>query len=363
MARTARLFAAAVLAAMALAPRGPAQAPDLAPPPRMPPAETPEFDPLPGLPHPPDQPRSLLAPAPAGPLYDSAALPGPYFQPDALLDPPQLPAPGWFADVEAEIAKAHVQNKLTNASIPNGGAPDVIQLPSATLDVAVAPRFEIGRRLESGFGAIAFSYRFLVTQGNDVFVGPDGPAALKSRLDLNIADFDYISREFSLWPKADMKWRFGLRYADVYFDSRADESLAAAAAGSGVFERRVSDSFWGLGPHSGVEVDRRLEGTGLSLFAKADGWIDLGRVRQGFFEAPTAPGSATEETRASSSQSVPVLNLQAGARWQPAGLPNAEFFLGYEYEYWWNVGRFSLTPDSRGDLFDQGVMLRATFNF
>lgn len=363
MARTARLLAAAVLAGMSLAPHGFAQEPDLAPAPRIVPAETPEFDPLPGLPRPPDQPRSLLAPAPAGPPYDSAALPGPYFQPDALLDPPQLPAPGWFADVEAEIAKPHVQNKLTNASIPNGGAPDVIQLPSASLDATVAPRFEIGRRLESGFGEIALSYRFLATQGNDVFAGPDGPASLKSRLDLNVADLDYISREFSLWPKADMKWRLGLRYADAYFDSRAVEPLAAATAGSGVFERGVSNSFWGVGPHSGVEVDRRVEGTGLSLFAKVDGWIDLGRIRQGFFEVPTAPGSATEETRGSGSQSVPVLNVQAGARWQPAGLRNAEFFLGYEYEYWWNVGRFSLTPDSRGELFDQGVMLRATFNF
>ena len=80
-----------------------------------------EYNPLPGLPRPPDQPRSLLAPATA-PLYEPAALPGPYFERDPLLDPPELPPPGWFADVDVLAAKAHVKNKLTNASIP-GGAP------------------------------------------------------------------------------------------------------------------------------------------------------------------------------------------------------------------------------------------------
>ena len=150
-----------------------AQAPDLAPPPRPVPAETPEFDPLPDLPRPPDQPRSLLAPAPAGPPYDSAALPGPYFEPDPLLDPPQLPPPGWFADVETEIAKAHVQNKLTNASIPNGGAPDVVSLPSAVAGRGPSPRASRSAgRCSRDSAPIAVSYRFLATQGGDVMPAP-----------------------------------------------------------------------------------------------------------------------------------------------------------------------------------------------
>jgi hypothetical protein len=33
------------------------------------------------------------------------------------------------------------------------------------------------------------------------------------------------------------------------------------------------------------------------------------------------------------------------------------------YEYWWNVGRESNTLDSRGELSDQGILLRAEFNF
>ena len=163
-----------------------------------------------------------------------------------------------------------------------------------------------------------------------------------------------------------MTWRIGLRYADAYFDSRADEDFAAAAAGSGVFERRVSNSFEGFGTHAGVEVAQRVGCTGLSVFAKIDGWIDLGRIRQEFVELPTAPGPgvpATEETSVSGQQAVPVLNTQVGVRWLPANLPNLQFFLGYEYEYWWNVGRFSDTPDSRGELSDQGVTLRVEYTF
>ena len=248
-----------------------------------------------------------------------------------------------------------------------GAAPDVVSLPSAPLDWTVAPRFEIGRTLPSGFGAVALSYRFLAAEGNGVTAGFDAPAALKSRLDLNIADLDYISREFSLWPNWDMTWRLGGRTAWIYFDSRADEPFAAAAAGSGVFEQRTSDSFVGFGPHAGVELARRMKGSGLSFFAKTDFWIDIGRIRQGFFEVPTTPGPGglplTEETRASSSQAVPVLDLEAGLRWQPPTMPYTEFFLGYQYEYWWNAGRLSKTPDSRGELSDQGILLRAEFNF
>ncbi len=105
----------------------------------------------------------------------------------------------------------------------------------------------------------------------------------------------------------------------------------------------------------------------MSLFAKSDFWIDLGRITQGFDEVTTTPGPGglplTETTRAGSGQAVPALDLEAGLHWRPPQAPYTEFFLGYQYEYWWNAGRLSLTPDSRGALFDQGILLRAAFNF
>ena len=124
--------------------------------------------------------------------------PGPYFEDDPRLDPPILPLPGWFADVETEIAVAHVKNKLVNTVSIGGAAPNTVALPSAELDWTVAPRFELGYRLPSGFGAFALAYRFLTTEGTQGTIGADGPASLHSRLELNEVDFDYVSREFSL---------------------------------------------------------------------------------------------------------------------------------------------------------------------
>jgi hypothetical protein len=166
-----------------------------------------------------------------------------------------------------------------------------------------------------------------------------------------------------------MKWGAGLRYVNVYFDSRADEPLDLAAAGSGIFEQRTSNNYWGLGPHAGVELDRRVEGTGLAFFARVDGGTYLGRIRQGGFEVSPTLGPdglpLASESRNSASQSVPTLTVEAGLRWQPLNwtYQDVHVFLGYQYEYWWNVGRLSTTPDSRGELSSQGILLRAAFNF
>jgi hypothetical protein len=58
-----------------------------------------------------------------------------------------------------------------------------------------------------------------------------------------------------------------------------------------------------------------------------------------------------------------MLTAELGLRWQPAFWPHTLVFLGYQYEYWWNVGRLSLTDTSRGELSDQSILLRAEFNF
>src|SRR5262249_17360696 len=149
------------------------------------------------------------------------------------------------------------------------------------------PRFEFGYRLPSGFGGISLAYRFLVTDGVTQSFGPDAPTTLSSRLDLNLVDLDYTSWEISLWPQCEMNWRFGIRYADVFFDAQAVEPFGLAAAGSRIFERGMSNSFVGVGPHVGLELARHLEGTGLSFVGGVDFATLLGRIRQGNFETST----------------------------------------------------------------------------
>jgi hypothetical protein len=245
-------------------------------------------------------------------------------------------------------------------------APDTVQLPSARLDWTVSPRFEVGYRLPSGFGAFAVAYQFLASDGTGTLAEPDGVASLKSRLDVHVFDLDYASRELSLWPCWDMRWFFGGRLADIYFDSRAEEPFAEAAAGSGIFVKRDTDRFVGIGPHLGLELERRLADWGLAVVGRVDGWIDLGRIRQGFFEESTTLGPTgqplTGETHIRSSQAVPMFHMQLGVSWQPPEWPNAHFFAGYQYEHWWNLGRLNLIA-SKGELEDHGLWLEAGFNF
>jgi hypothetical protein len=331
-------------------------------------------NPLPGLPRPADQPQSLFLPASTPPI--ESPLPGPYFEEDPRLDPPQLPPPGWYTDLEIDIIGAHFKNHLVDAVQLGGPSsplmPNLVHVAPAELDWTVAPRIELGYRLPSGFGAVAVAYRGFATQGTNFGPSPTGIASLKSRLDLNVIDFDYNSWEFSLWPNWDMKWFVGTRLTYLYYDASAQgpgilqEPEGEAAAGGGVFGTATSNSYVGFGPHFGLELSRKLAESGLAIVGCIDSAIELGRIRQGFFEQSklldTSGLPLVGQTRESSSQAVPMINTQLGVSWQPPGWHDVHLFAGYEYEYWWNAGRLSKGL-SRGELSDQGVALRAEFNF
>lgn len=363
MVRWARLLLLAVVVGTA-ATRARAQAPALpAVPVPVPPRESAAPDVLPLLP----APGRVLPAAPPTPTFAPAPLPGPYFERDPLLDRPPLPQPGWFADVDLGVVIPHVKNHLTGqVQVPGTGSPDTVMLGSAPLDWTVFPRIEAGYRLPSGFGAFSLSYRFLAADGTGTARGMDGPAVLKSRLGLNEVGLDYTSAETSLWPHWDMKWSVGVRLLYVFFDSRADESPDLAAAGSTIFEQRESNWYAGFGPHVGLELDRQIDGTGLSFVVRGDGAIYLGRLRQGFFEQSTALGPngvpLGGEMTTPVSQAVPALGVFVGLRWQPPRWQGANLYLGYQYEHWWDVGKNNSTLSS-GELNVQGIFLRAEWNF
>jgi len=372
--KTRLLLTLAAMGMLVAAPDAFSQKVEMAPTPKTAAAVDPDV--LPGLPQLPEAPASLYAP-PSGPACTPVPIPGPCLEQDPRLDPPCLPPPGCFTDVELGIVDPHVKNKLLNIVAIGTNPPDFVHVPSAQLDWTVAPRLELGYRLPSGYGEFVFGYRFLATDGTETVFGADGPETLKSRLDINEWDLDYASREWSLWPHCDMKWRFGLRLQSIYFDSNVNEPFATAAAGSGIFPGQTnvfgaatSNRFVGFGPHLGLELDHRFDEYGVALYCKADGWISLGRLRQGFTEDSTIvtpagiPTSAT--TVNNTSHAVPQLNVEAGLRWQPPGWHYTYFFAGYTYEYWWNAGRNSDTFQpfpSRGELDDQGIVLRAEINF
>src|SRR5262249_8881212 len=143
---------------------------------------------LQALPRPPDEPRSLFAPPPP-PGPPPPDLERPYFLPDPLLDPPQLPPVGWFAGLDLGILTGHVTNQLMTAvQNPATGNADQVGIPSAGLNWTVSPRVEVGYRLPSAFGEFALSYRGLATQGSQSVEGTDVPTRLSSHLDINQID-------------------------------------------------------------------------------------------------------------------------------------------------------------------------------
>jgi hypothetical protein len=310
---------------------------------------------------PPTAARPLVPPLPPTPTFAPSALPGPYFEDDPLLDRPPLPPPGWFADVELGAVGPHVKNHLSGqVQLPGAATATTVALPSSGLDWTVFPRFEAGYRLPSGFGAVSLSFRFLDTDGNGTAAGLDGPATLHSRLSLHEAGLDYSNNETSLWPNWDMKWTVGLRLLYAFFDSRADEAASVAAAGSTVVEQRESNWYCGFGPHVGLELDRQIGCSGLSLVLRGEGSLYLGRLRQAFFESSTTGLSA--ESSLPFSQAVPAAGFFVGVRWQPPQWKATEFYLGYQYEHWWDLGKNDNTTSS-GELDVQGIFVRAAINF
>jgi hypothetical protein len=168
-----------------------------------------------------------------------------------------------------------------------------------------------------------------------------------------------------------MHWRVGLRYAYVYFDAQADQPFdLAASAGSGVFQARTTNSYVGIGPHSGLDLWRRFGTNGLAFGVQSEFSLLAGRIRQQFLEGTTTRGPDGQPLvgalSVGSSQAVPVLAVQAGFRWQPPSYPNTQLYLGYRYEYWWEVGLLNNLNNIQGtfgEVADQGFVLRAEFNF
>ncbi|OYV88773.1 MAG: hypothetical protein B7Z73_07785, partial [Planctomycetia bacterium 21-64-5] len=315
---------------------------------------------LQSLPELPDQPASLFQPAPSvGPPAPDWE--HPYFQRDPLLDPSDWPQPGWFADVETTVIKPHV-----NFTTP------VLPISTGQLNWTAAPRLELGYRLPSGFGEISVSDRYFNVVTNGTFLGPDGPASRRTEFMVNYTDVDYASRELTPNPRWGLKFRGGLRAAQNYLGIRVDESIAEAAAGTGVFAQRVTNRNTAFGPHFGVAVDRRLARPGLSVVGNVDVAELFTRVRQEAFVETTAltptGGFVSGDSVTHFLQYVPVLTLQMGVNWQPQRWRNSHFYVGYFGQFWYQFGTnsnvttgpFLLPAYTQFD--NQGITLRWSWN-
>lgn len=153
-----------------------------------------------------------------------------------------------------------------------------------------------------------------------------------------------------------------------------DKPFAAAAATNGVFIQGDSNYTVGAGPHFGLEINRRDLPTGLTFVAKMDIADTFTRVRQEFAASTTTLTSAGLPLRGSYTQNfwnqVPILNYQVGLGWQPPSHPNVRFYLGYIYEFWWQLASnmnelnpFVNQGATPGSMSNQGIVLQAQWNW
>jgi hypothetical protein len=275
---------------------------------------------------------------------------------DGCVDRPCAPLPGWFAAVEADLVAPHIKNHLS-ADVNVGGLfTDTVHLPTAELEFVGSPRFELGYRFPEGFGEVLVSYQSLVSDGSATLVNfdPLGEGDVRSRLNLNVLDLDYRSREFCLWPNWYMDWQAGVRVAGVYFDSRAEGAI---------LEQRTSNNFVGAGPHLGLDLWWHVGYPGLAVFSRLEGAAVIGEVHQGFEETLAVNGvpAVGGATTVSSTQVVPVMRFEVGLSWAPPCNDRwLRFSAGYLIEHWWDIGH---AGGSQAELGAQGLFLRSEFSF
>ncbi len=353
----------------------------------------------------PGIPPASVTESPAAPVISDPVIPPLSGPPPAITSPPQvtledhhgpllmgsLPfnptktSSAWSAGLDIALVKPHLKNSLVapvtfhdptthrvmNQVVTTDHVSTArVHVQEAGLDWTASPSLELGYRLPQGSGAILGVYRSVASQGNSELSGPNGAhGQLRSRLDLSVFDLDYASGEYNLeqWGEMDMRWKAGVRFASVFFDSRALTDPLSPPFGN-TLEARTSNFFLGAGPHAGLEMIAKTETPGLSLYVGLAGALVVGRISQSF-EQLEVPPSADPSQRdrvigaaaiQRDTHTVPVLNLEAGIRWTPGDPQRLRFSLGYQYEYWWYVGQVG---DSRAELRDQGVFCRCECNF
>jgi hypothetical protein len=296
---------------------------------------------------------------------------------DPLLDRPFAPQPGFYFYSEAYVTGVHLTNQLSGTVTTPGGRVDGVAPQGSPLDMSVEPRFELGYRIPNGFGEIGLGFRWLTTSGGGNTIDAFGPAAQHGRFNFNVFDLDYHTREFSLglFPgdQWDFRWTFGFRGLNLYFDNRLDFATPGPGA-EAVVSQRDTNSLNAYGVHVALDLHRKLDCwvPGLAFGGRV-GWTDLfGRVRQHFFEgladgAGVATGFGRFET------SPLAFEGQIGLSYTVPNWNHAFFFVGYETQYWWQIGRLSnvLAPvpnvgsavNSRATLELQGFVIRAELNF
>jgi hypothetical protein len=107
-----------------------------------------------------------------------------------------------------------------------------------------------------------------------------------------------------------MTSRIGVRLAETWTNTHADQPFSSAGSGSGIVSEQASNYTVGAGPHVGLMLDRKFPDSGLSFIAKFDIANTFTRERS-LFSATNTSGNRSVFTQ-DYWQQVPILNYQLG---------------------------------------------------
>lgn len=311
--------------------------------------------PVPSVPPPAPGPPAALVypPPPPAPFLVGPPPPGPLEVYPGIACDPDGGRETLFVIWELEVVKPHVKNSMQTDFTRMNGTKVHFSVPTASLPWTISPSIAVGYRLPGSAGEFSVGYRFLVDEHTTYVNTPQGTEQIKSRLNVNIFDFDYASAWFGLSERIQAKWRLGARLATFFEDTRS--SMAADFKQSSVY---ISAA----GPHAGLDLERQFALVpSFSLFGRADAAVLIGPTHQTFERFPDADGLPnTAELDFRTTGTLPVVTLEAGLTYRPPALDLLRFTVGYRFEQWWNVGT------GRGghvELNTQGVFLRGEVDF
>ena len=282
---------------------------------------------------------------------DPVGIPG---EKGEILDPRFYPPPGWFTNIDLGVVKPHLENQVHGQVSINGGV-DTVQLPTAPLEWTATPRVGLGYRFPNA-GELILSYQSLISSGTTSLPNFDaaGNGSLHSRLNMNVATFDWVSLENSFGPNWGMKWHGGIVYTNTYFDSTARGQIVT---------QRTSGLLNTAGVRAGLDLSYALPPPGLSLFGRLDGMFMIGPAQQVVEETIRATDGSQASSRSTDIvNAVPlVLTLEGGVSYAPPSMARwLRLTAGYHFEQWWDLG-FPLFSDAQ--LTIQGIFLRAEITY
>ncbi len=305
---------------------------------------------------------------------------------------PQEVKLGWISLIEGAYVKPFVHNGLTSGTlIPSPPGP--VTTPTAQPNWTGMPRLDVGYRFEQGLGEFHAIYQTLNDQGSATVANFDaaGSGSVTTQLSLNVLDLDYAFTEFNPariaritplalipgrlglnlrpenepFPMFRMKWAFGARIANVFFDSQG--------VGQQILHERVMNNFVGGGLHTSVDFSKPLPWRpSFAVYARFEGSGLFGDLTQSFTRTEVAGGGTITGTaiRRNVSIGVPVLDVEAGLSYMPIPCNgNVRITGGYKLQQWFYMDMLtsdqtiSTTIISSAGVTLQGAFLRAEFGY